>query len=529
MSELDDQPGAASRSAPAASGPVGATPDGAVASAADGVGTGTPVAETTTTLDDQPRPTSETEDAAHHSALFGRGLLYVVVSSLQFVTGAIASPILAHLLDSPAEFGALSSAIALHQLLIVFALVGLDQAVVLKRGQDGHDGEVRSLAGSAFLIVVAVTAVLLGTARWWAGPLGFEAGLSPLVLITVVWTVPSAMVVVLLGLLLAQDRLRPYSWVSLLAVVGGQTTGVVLALTVARTAPAYAWGLVAADTVAALVAVVLTRPKLRGAVSPTILRPALALGLPLMLGSLSSFVLNAGDRIVIQRIAGAAEVGRYQIAYTVGFVALQLLNQTSSAWTPRFAAVADEASRWRLIGTSRNSLFRVLSPVLLGVVLASPVVLRVFAPASFRPEGLLVVVLLVVASAYPVTAAGATSKMLVTARRTRPLAIWAATAASVNLVLNIALVPRFGIEGAAFATLLAYLVLAGGQRWSVRGRPYWPGTATVVKVEIVVVLLVATATTLLPQTTVWNWSRFALAVACLPWFWVRLRQARTPS
>lgn len=493
---------------------------GSAPSGADAVGSSTPVSGL-------PSTPAEGDDPGH-SALFGRGLLYVVVSSLQFVTGAIASPILAHLLASPAEFGALSSAIALHQLLIVFALVGLDQAVVLKRGQDGHDGEVRSLAGSAFLIVVGVTAALLGTARWWATPLGFD-GVSQLVLITVVWTVPSAMVVVLLGLLLAQDRLRPYSWVSLLAVVGGQTTGVVLALVVARTAPAYAWGLVAADTVAAIVAVVLTRPRLRGAVSPALLRPALALGLPLMLGALSSFVLNAGDRIVIQRIAGAAEVGRYQIAYTVGFIALQLLGQTSNAWTPRFASIKDEASRWRLIGSSRNSLYRVLSPVLLGVVLASPVVLRVFAPASFRPEGLLVVVLLVVASAYPVAAAGATSKMLVTARRTRPLALWAASAAAVNLVLNIALVPGFGIEGAALATLLAYLLLAGGQRWSVRGRPYWPGTPTVVKVEGVVVLLIATASVLLPQATVWNWSRFVLAVACLPWFWVRLRQARNPA
>lgn len=474
-----------------------------------------------------PGTTPETDDAEHHSALFGRGLLYVVVSSLQFVTGAIASPILAHLLSSPAEFGALSSAIALHQLLIVFALVGLDQAVVLKRGQDGHDGEVRSLAGSAFLIVVAVTVVLFLTARWWATPLGFD-GVSQLVVITVVWTVPSGMIVVLLGLMLAQDRLRPYSWVSLIAVVGGQATGVVLALTVARTAPTYAWGLVAADTVAAVIAVVVTRPRLRGSVSPAMLRPALGLGLPLMLGSLSSFVLNAGDRIVIQRIAGAAEVGRYQIAYTVGFVALQLLGQTSNAWTPRFAAVPDEPSRWRLIGTSRNSIYRVLSPVLLGVVLASPVVLRVFAPASFRPESLLVVVLLVVASAYPVAAAGATSKMLITARRTRPLAVWAAAAAVVNLALNILLVPVLGIEGAAFATLLAFLLLAGGQRWSLRGRPYWPGTSTALKAEIAVVLVVCTVTTLLPQTTVWNWSRFAVAVACLPWFWIRLKQARNP-
>lgn len=474
----------------------------------------------------------EARERASSSTLFGRGLLYVVVAGAQLVSSAFAAPVLAHVLGDPASLGTLALAISVHQLLMAFVLLGLDHAVVLRFAQDGDDRAARALATAALLVATACTALVWLSAGWWAPAFGFSD--HPVLVLTVLWTVPTAGVFVALGLLLAADRLRPYALVTLLSAVGGQVLGVSLVLAHVQAAgptdvTRYLTGLLVADALGALVGLRLARPRLRGALSWPVLAPAVAFGVPLVLNSLSGFVLNAGDRIVLQRLVGPAEVGRYQIAYTVGFVALQLLGQTSTAWTPRFAAVADEAVRWRLIGTSRNSLFRVLSPVLLGVVLASPVVLRVFAPASFRPEGLLVVVLLVVASAYPVTAAGATSKMLVTARRTRPLAVWAATAAAVNLVLNIALVPGLGIEGAALATLVAYLVLAGGQRWSVRGRPYWPGTPTVVKAEAAVVLLVAAATTLLPQTTVWNWSRFALALACLPWFWVRLRQARNPA
>lgn len=477
----------------------------------------------------RPAPASPVETApetGESSALFGRSLLYVVVASLQFITGAVASPVLAHLLDDPAEFGALSTAIALHQMLIVFALAGLDQAVVLKRAEDGHDRDVRALASASILLACAVTALLWVTAGWWAVPLGFQQA-SPLVTITVLWTIPSAGVVVILGLLLASDRLRPYSLVTLLAIVGGQGLGLVLVLTVDRSATLYAWGLLGADAAALAVGWAITRPTLRGAFDRDLLRPAFALGLPLMLGALSGFVLNAGDRIIVQRIAGAAEVGRYQIAYTVGFVALQLLAQTSKSWTPRFAAIADKPARWRLMGSSRDSLYRVLSPVVLGLLLGSPVVLRVVAPASFQPESLLVVVFLIVVTAYPVTAAGASGKMLFTSRRTRPLAVWAGVAAVVNVVLNLLLVPPFGIEGAAAATVVAYVVLALGQRSAARTLGPWPRTPPLLLVQCAVVIVLAGATTLLPQDPVWNWSRFVVAVLCLPWMWVELRRART--
>ncbi|MEO5834269.1 MAG: oligosaccharide flippase family protein, partial [Nakamurella sp.] len=369
---------------------------------------------------------------ASSSALFGRGMLYVVVSSLQLLTGALASPILAHLLGDPAEFGRLSSAIALHQLLIVVAIVGLDQAIVLKRSEDGHDGNVRALASTSIMLATAVTALLWLTAGWWAPLFGFDAG-SQLALITVLWTIPSAGVMVQLALLLTADRLKPYAVVSVLAAVGGQVAGIVAVLIFGRQAAIYAWGLLGADLVAAVIGWSLTRPTLKRAFSWSLLKPSLALGTPLMFGALSMFVLNAGDRIIIQRELGPAEVGRYQVAYTVGFVAVQMIGLTSKAWTPRFAAIRDRTLRWQIIGSSRDSIYALLSPVVLGIILAAPLLLRIVAPSSFRPETLLMVTLLVLIGAYPVAASGASSRMLITSRRARPLATWMAIAATVNV------------------------------------------------------------------------------------------------
>ncbi|NAZ87338.1 lipopolysaccharide biosynthesis protein [Kineococcus indalonis] len=471
--------------------------------------------------------------AAAPSGLFGRSLLYAVVAAVQLATGALVAPVLAHVLDDPAQVGALAAAIALHQLLVVLALVGLDQAVVLQRAEDGHDRGARALAGGAVLVAAAVTALLWGTAAWWAPLFGFAPGTvaAPgIVATTVWWTVPAAGVMVTLGLLLAADRLRAYTVVSVLAAVGGQVAGLGAVLLLDGGAGTYAWGLLGADLLAALVGWRLARPRWRGALSPRVMRPALAFGAPLMLSSISVFLLNAGDRVVVQRLAGPAELGRYQVAYTVGFLAVQLIVVAGNSWLPRFAEVQDTALRRHLVGRTRDSVYRLLAPALLGVALAAPVALVVAAPASFRPRELLVVVVLVALSAYPVAAGTATGRVLVTERRTRALAACTALAAVLNIALNLLLVPVAGIAGSAAATAVAYAVQALAQRLALRARPGpWPRTPPRVLLEAAAVSALALALVVAPAGTAPDAARFALALACLPWCLRRLRRAKEGS
>ena len=469
-------------------------------------------------------------EKASRSTLFGRGLLYVVVAGLQLVTSAIASPILAHVLDDPAQLGTLSSAIALHQLLAAILLVGLDHAIVLRRARDGHDLTARSIATAAMLIVSALTVVVWLTSVWWAPAFGLTD--RPIVLITVLWTVPTAGVMISLGLLNASDRLRAYTVLGAFCAVGGQAVGLTLVLThppftTSSAAANFALGLLVADLVGVVLGFALTRPRLRGALTWSTVGPSLALGAPLALDSVSLFVLNAGDRILLQRLAGAGEVGRYQIAYTLGYTATMVIALMSSTWTPRFAAVGDRLKRWQLIGATRDSIYRLLTPVVLGIVLGAPLALRIVAPASFRPGSLLPVVYLVVLSSYAVAASSATGRMLVTGGRTRAFATCTLIAAVVNIGVNLVLIPWIGLFGAAIATIVAYLVQGVVQRAVVGGGPEFPATPRRVLAEIAVVVAVGGASLLLPRTDLLEGVEFALALGCLPWCVLRLRQVRS--
>jgi O-antigen/teichoic acid export membrane protein len=458
------------------------------------------------------------------STLFGRGLLYVVVWALQLVASSVISPILAHLM-APAEFGALSSAIALYQLLSVAAVIGLDQALVLQRSEDGNSRRARGIITVALAVAFTVTAIATGTAPLWRGALGFQHD-HLLVVLVILWTLPGAAVQVVLALLVAEDRLRTFSIISMISAIGGSVVGLVLITTVNNSATTYAWGGVVCQFIAMGIALAVGRPRLRGAFDREVVGRAVRLGLPLTLGNLAYFVLNAGDRIIVQRFLGPEEVARYQIAYVIGSAVIMLLTFTNSAWTPQFAALRDDVARWDLAMRSRDQLYRLLMPIVLAVTLVSPFALPILAPASYHTQQLTVVVFLVAITAFPVAASGATGRLLVVGRKGIAVGVIAAIAAAVNIVANLFLVPVMGIAGAALATFISYSVLAFLQLRSIPREPRWHGAPGIVLVGIGASLAVAAASMLLPQDTVWNLVRLAAAVACLPWFLNRLRAAR---
>ncbi|MGY1696286.1 lipopolysaccharide biosynthesis protein [Geodermatophilus sp. SYSU D00814] len=459
------------------------------------------------------------------AGLFGRGLLYVVIAALPFVSATVVSPILAYQLG-PASFGLMASAIALHQLLTVLAMVGLDQAVVLQRAEDENDRAARGLLACGIVLAVLVTALVGVTSPFWSSALGFQ-GADGLVAATVLWTAPAVTVQLVVALLMGGDRLRAFAVVSSLSTVGSQLVGLLLLFTLSNDVQTYAWGGVLGQAAAMVVGLVLVWPSWRGLFDLQVFRRALALGFPLMLSGISSFVLNAGDRLVVQRVLGPAEAGRYQIAYTVGFIAVTVLLITGQAWAARIASIRDDRERWAVIGRSRDELYGAFAPMVLGVMLAAPLLLRLLAPPSFQPASLLGVVLLVLLSGIPVIAAMASSRALITARRTRPVALAAGVAAVVNVVLNLVLVPPLGLTGAAVATLIAFSLQALVQWFMLPSGLTWPRPESRRVRLLLVVVTVAWLSTLVPQDVVWITARTLLAAACLPWLVATLRRARS--
>jgi O-antigen/teichoic acid export membrane protein len=468
----------------------------------------------------------EDDSGSFLAGLFGRGLIYVAVTALPILTATVVSPILAHLLG-PEQFGLLASAIALHQVLMAVSRVGLDQTLVLVRAETGSNRGPRVLVTVGTGIAFVLTVFVALTIRVWSHELGFGDA-HWLAAATALWTVPVTFLQLSLALLMAEDRLRAYALISIALSLGWQVVGLAfLVVGPERAASVYAWGNLGGQLLAAATCLLLVRPKLPSRRDGRMVWGSLVLGLPIMLSTLCSFVLNSADRLVIQRLMGPEQVGRYQIAYTIGVEAFTIFAYTGQAWAARFTEIRDEARRWQLLGQARDHLYELLAPTLLAVNLIAPLALRVFAPHSFHPRGLLDIVLLVSLSGVPTVALMGSTRALVTQRRTKPIALAAGLAAAVNLVLNLLLVPWIGLAGAALATAIAFSLEAVVQRLAFRPFGAWPRTSPRIVALLLGAMAVATVFAFADQSPHWIELRTALAVLCGGWFLLAFLRGRT--
>lgn len=63
---------------------------------------------------------------------------------------------------------------------------------------------------------------------------------------------------------------------------------------------------------------------------------ALLFGIPLIPGSMSSFVLNMFDRIIINQLNGFKDAGLYSFAYSIGLLMSLVIHSMNKAWGPMF-------------------------------------------------------------------------------------------------------------------------------------------------------------------------------------------------
>ena len=213
---------------------------------------------------------------------------------------------------------------------------------------------------------------------------------------------------------------------------------------------------------AVVLSLVTITPHWRGLYDFRTVWTTLSFSIPIVPLQISTFVLSASDRFVILRDLGPGPTGRYQVAYTLGAVGISMLTFLNLAWLPRIFAIKDPHHRAAVLAHSRDGLYRLLVPVTLGIALGGPVALRIWAPASFHTDSLVLVILLVVTSTIPVCTAFVHSRLMLAEGRSGIVAIVTVVAALTNIALNLAMVPHLKIYGSALATLITYAALAIG-------------------------------------------------------------------
>ena len=390
--------------------------------------------------------------------MFRRDSLYMVASSLQLLSGVVVTPFMTRVLGVH-QYGIFAADLALLYVLYYTSNLGLNIGIQRLYSQPDGERRSRNLLAASLVLVSLVTALVYLTGPRWSPVLGF--GDFPLsTRLTVVWSGLFAMTWICLAVLRCHERLFVFTVVCLLQAIVGIGIGTLVAFLHRHLATDVLWCALVTQAVAVVLSLSTITPHVRGLWDVRTVGATLRFSLPIVPLQLSTFVLSASDRFIVLRDLGAGATGRYQVAYTLGAVGISLLTFLNLAWLPRIFSIADRHTRAEVLAASRDGLSRLLVPVTIGIALAGPILLRIWAPLSFRTEELLPIIVLVVAATVPVCTAFVHSRVLLSEGRSAVVALVTIVAAAVNVALNLALVPHLGINGSALATTVSYTVLA---------------------------------------------------------------------
>jgi O-antigen/teichoic acid export membrane protein len=455
-------------------------------------------------------------------AMFTRDFVYLGASALQVVLAALVTPILTRRVGV-GQFGQLALAIVVAQLLGLILSFGLPFAA--QKVFAGEDGDRRSrgvLAISAVLAVAAALVVIL-TAPAWGPVVGLDRVLYAR--LVALWAACFALTLTSLAILRSRDQLRMAIFVAALQSVGAQAVGLALLLWWSPTVTGYLSGLIIGQGGAALTGLLALRPDWSALTAIQRYGWIFLFGLPMVPQQLGGYILGIGDRVVVRHVLGSASVGRYSVAYNVGSLGFILLVLVNQAWMPRIYAVADRAARSRLLASSRDMMNLLLIPVVCGLAAGAPLVLAVWVPRSFHPADLTQIVAIVAVCTFPFGQFVANLRALMSERRTARAAVATLVAATVNIGLNIAMVPFLGITGSAIATVLSYALCARLTRPPVSTGLQIPHASVRLRSLICGAVVVTLALGELPISPVWITIRLGIAAGALLAFALLLRDA----
>jgi O-antigen/teichoic acid export membrane protein len=184
-------------------------------------------------------------------------------------------------------------------------------------------------------------------------------------------------------------------------------------------------------------------------------------GLPLVPAALALWTVNFVDRVLLNRIAGAGELGLYSLGVRVASVVMFIFIAFRTAW-PAFAySIEDDDEARRTYGFVLTYLLFVCCWVSLALGLLAPWIVRVLASRpEFYPASRVVSPLAFATAAYAayvVVAIGVSR-----ARYTQFNWVVTGAGAVLNVGLNLILIPPYGMMGAAIATVAAYALMFVG-------------------------------------------------------------------
>jgi O-antigen/teichoic acid export membrane protein len=366
---------------------------------------------------------------------------------------------------SAREFGIVATGQVVALASVTVARLGLTNGMFRFLAEYNSEGNTRAADQSvttnfsaSFVTSVVVTVAMV--AGWMIVGAGKSADIQLsgyLIALNVALSAPGEMAGYALR---AKQQSGPY--VVLMSAITIVTTALTIAFVILLHAGAVAVfaSTAIANTLMSVAGVIMLRRHLRpDTFSTAELRQSLRFGVPNMPALIADWIMQFSDRLFLTRFAGLAQVGVYSLGYRIGLIEQQVLGTaTNAAWDPFILAEYKAPEGLQSIGRVATYFAALGMALVLFISAAAPGLLAVI---HARPEyaGATSVVFLIALANFFATMQHMLAAPINLRLRPELGLVFRGSGALVNIVLNFALIPTFGMMGAAWSTLATYVAI----------------------------------------------------------------------
>ncbi len=426
-----------------------------------------------------PAPTAAAIDEANEfhkltkrSSQFMGGAIFV------FLLGFLSFPILARIF-SVEEYGLISLVSNTIAVAVVFSKFGLQTAVqrfFKEHAVSPEPGALRKYYSTVYLSSAGngLIATVLFLLAVWLAP---ESLLSPRLRVLFAYAASlillRSVTAMITNLLQVEGRTFAFNLLQISTKAATIAVTLILLLTWSRTPVTFFIGVVIVEAVAVLLAIpyLLHRKMLAVSVfSVKTFREIMVFGFPMMGAEIFYLLLDTGDRFLVQGYLGARQLGFYAAAYNIsGYIRDSLSSPLSLALFPivmEIWVLKGRDKTQQFLGRTMNTFVLFGVAVVVSVSACSSDAINLVASPKFNEAHQLLPYILVGMLASAISMFFRSALMIY--KKTYLLMRIIMVACTVNVLMNVILLPRIGLLGAAISTVGSYVFSTSLFGWQAR-------------------------------------------------------------
>lgn len=387
------------------------------------------------------------------STIFGRFLSFLLVP---FYTNVL----------HPGEYGIVAYVYSLIAFLNVIYSYGMESAY-FKYSSSLEIGSARQNFTTPFLSLfgssIFFSLFIISIASPLGGAIGIPIGSLPVIHYAAIILALDAFAIIPFAALRMEHRAKQFALIKIFNIAVNVAMNLVLLLSFKLGITGVFISGVVASAVTAMALIPAILRNMGDGFNPKLWKELLKFGLPYIPSGIAAMAIQVIDRPILRALTDDATVGIYQANYRLGIFMMLIVSVYDYAWRPFYFTTSKEPNAKEIFARVLTYLLLSMSVVWLSLTffIGDLAKITIYGRHIIGPgywSGLNIVPVVLLGYLFLGVSTNLSAGIFIE-KKTKYSPLITGIGAAVNVAANFLLIPRYGILGAAWATLLAYFAM----------------------------------------------------------------------